>query len=284
MNQYGISTFAFERQELGIPTLQKVLAAGYRHIELFANRPHLDYHNRNFQREVANWFQSNELPPPSLHLPIQERIGPKRIRWISPLAPEKRDRDEAIDEIKRALEISDRMPLSWVVLHLGIPSQEFRPVAFDHAYTVIEAIRTFAGVEVLIENIPNAISTFERINEFIEVSRLRDLRICYDSGHSHFEGLPGRLDRVAAIHLHDNTRELDDHLWPFDGTFDWARFVEELVTSDYRGPMIFEVADARIERGWEIVERFRDLLDQARSSLDEFRMKYDLRSDDSDLH
>ena len=284
MSSYGISTFAFENRELDIHLLRKIFAAGYRHIELVANRPHLDYHNRSLQKEVANWFLSNELPPPSLHLPFEERLGPKRVLPISALAPEERRRNAAIDEIKRALEISDRMSLAGVVLHLGVPGQGFGPVDFDHAYTVVEAIRAFAGVDVLIENIPNDISTLERIREFIDVARLRDVHICYDSGHGHLEGPLGQLDRVAAIHIHDNHGELDDHLWPFDGTLNWARFVEELVMSDYHGPMIFEVSDERIERGWKTVERLEDLLGQARSSPDEFRMKHDLRSDNSDLH
>ena len=64
----------------------------------------------------------------------------------------------------------------------------------------------------------------------------------------------------------------------------WARLAKEMVTSDYKGPMIFEVSDERIERGWEVVERFENLLAEARSSPDEFGMKHALRSDDSDLH
>ncbi len=284
MSQYGISTFAFENRALRLPLLEKIFAAGFRQVELFANRPHLDYHNRSLQKEIANWFLGNELPPPSLHLPFQEIIGAKQVRWISPLAREKRDRDDAIDEIKRALEISDRMSLAWVVLHLGVPHQQFRPVDFDHAYAAVEVIQSFAGVDILIENIPNEISTLERISEFMKVAGLPDLRICYDSGHSHLEGPVGRLDRVGAIHLHDNTGELDDHLWPFDGTFDWVRLVRELVVSDCSAPLIFEVSDERIERGWEIVEHLEELLALARSSIDEFQMKYDLRSDESDLH
>ena len=78
---------------------------------------------------------------------------------------------------------------------------------------------------------------------------------------------------------------MDDHLWPFEGTLDWPRLIEEIVVSDYDGPMVFEVDDEDVERGWDHRARIEDMLAEARSSLDEFREKHGLRrNDDDDLH
>ena len=282
---FGVSTMAFKNRVLRVEQLEKLRKARYRHIELFANRPHLDYRDRGLTKDIAGWFNANGMPPPSVHMPFYEQVGPSSIRPISALASEERLRLDALDELKRALELSDRMPLSYVVIHLGTLHQEFHPVAFDHAYAMVDTIRSFAGVEILIENIPNEISTLERIRKFTHAARLPDVRICYDTGHGHLQGPIPRLEGVAAIHLNDNGRELDDHLWPFEGTLDWPRLIEEIAMSDYHGPMVFEVHDEDVERGWDHRARIQDLLAQARSSLDEFREKYGLRrNDDDDLH
>lgn len=52
---------------------------------------------------------------------------------------------------------------------------KFSPVAFDYAYAAIAQIRAFAGVQVMIENIPNEISTLDRIGEFKTVAEVSDI-------------------------------------------------------------------------------------------------------------
>jgi len=62
---------------------------------------------------------------------------------------------------KRSLEIADQVPLAYVVLHLGNPREQFSPMSFEYAYGAIALIRSFCGAEVMIENIPNEVSTLE---------------------------------------------------------------------------------------------------------------------------
>ena len=52
----------------------------------------------------------------------------------------------AVDEIKRALELTDYITPSYVVMHLGNPDDKFTPVAFEYAYAMIAQIHAFAGV------------------------------------------------------------------------------------------------------------------------------------------
>src|SRR5262245_37462971 len=131
---FGISTQIFRTQAVTVDLLESIRKAGYNHIELFANRPHLDYHNRNLLRQIGRWFQENALPAPSLHLPFVENVGPAKRNWINVLEPERRYREAALDEIKRSLELADQVTLSYLILHLGNPHEEFRMTAFDHAY------------------------------------------------------------------------------------------------------------------------------------------------------
>src|SRR5262249_5924243 len=148
---FGISTQIYRRQAVTIDLLESIRRAGYEHLELFSNRPHLDFHNRALLRNIVRWFKDNALPLPSLHLPFVEYAGPTQRTWLSVIEPERRHRETALDEIKRSLELTEYVGVSYVVLHLGNPQEDFSPVAFEHAYAAIMQIRAFAGVDVLIE-------------------------------------------------------------------------------------------------------------------------------------
>jgi sugar phosphate isomerase/epimerase len=272
---FGISTQIFRGRPVTVELLESIRRAGYERIELFCNRPHLDFHNRMLLRGIARWFKANALPPPSVHLPFVENIGPVQRLWISVLEPERRDREHALDEIKRCLELADYVSLSHVVLHLGNPRDSFTPVAFDYAYAAIAQIRAFAGVPVAIENIPNEISTLEKIDEFRTVSQLNDVGICYDTGHAHLQNAtPASFEHVRTMHVHDNNGEKDEHLWPFEGTVDWPALIEKFVMGNYAGPLMFEARGEDISKGNEAKERLQELWAEAENSIEEYRLKH----------
>ena len=274
--EFGISTQIFRGQPVTVDLLETIRKAGFRQIELFANRPHFDFHNRSLLRSIGRWFMENELPPPSLHLPFIENVGPLEKVWISVVEPERRYREAAIDQMKRALELVDQVPLAYTVLHLGNPKQEFTPVAFDYAYAAIAQIRAFAGVDVVVENIPNELSTIERIREFKKVAGLEDIGICYDTGHGHLQKLTEGFEEARTTHVHDNNGEKDEHLWPFEGTLDWPRLIEKLVLAKYEGPFIFECRGEELNKGSEAKDRLEELWYEATSSMQEYRLKYKL--------
>lgn len=274
--QFGISTQIYRAQPVTVDLLESIRKAGYDRFELFSNRPHLDFHNRSLLRAVGRWFQENALPAPSLHLPFLENVGPTQRIWISVLEPERRHREAALDEIKRSLELAEYVQLDYAVMHLGNPKEKFTPVAFEYAYSAIAQIRAFAGVEVVLENIPNEISTMERLEEFKRVSEASDIGICYDTGHGHIQGTTAGLNGIRTTHVHDNNGEKDEHLWPFEGTLNWPALIEKLVLANYNGPFTFEARGEEISKGLEVRERLEELWQEARSSIEEYRLKYDL--------
>jgi sugar phosphate isomerase/epimerase len=276
--RFGISTQIYRGKPVTVELLESLRKAGYDCFELFAIRPHFDFHNRALLRAIGTWFSENALPAPSLHLPFIENVGPSQRVWISVLEPERRHREAALDEIKRSLEIGDLVPLAHAVLHLGNPKEAFTPLAFEYAYAAIAQIRAFAGVDVMIENIPNEISTLERIDEFMTASQIAGAGICYDTGHGHLQGASFAFEHVRTMHVHDNDGKKDEHLWPFDGSLQWPAFVEQLVVQDYKGPLIFEARGEELSKGDEVRSRLQDLWDEARSSIDEYRLKYALRA------
>ena len=278
--EFGISTQIFRRKEVTVDLLEAIRKAGHERLELFCNRPHLDFHNRGLLRSIARWFRENALPAPSMHLPFVENAGPAQKLWISVLDPERKRREFAIDEIKRSLELAELLSPDYVVMHLGNPDDTFSPVAFDYAYTAIAQIRAFAGVRVMIENIPNEISTIDRIREFKTVAEVSDIGICYDTGHGYLQGITSGFEHIQTTHIHDNHGEQDEHLWPFEGTLDWPSLIEKLVVANYQGPFVFETRGDNPAKGNDVRSRLRDLWEEAQDSLEEFRLKYKLDGTD----
>jgi sugar phosphate isomerase/epimerase len=168
----------------------------------------------------------------------------------------------------------DHVAVSYVVLHLGNPRDKFTPDAFEHAYAAVAQIRAFAGVDVMIENIPNDISTLERIEEFRTVSQLSDIGICYDTGHGHLQEASPEFTNIRTMHLHDNHQEKDEHLWPFEGTLNWAALIEKLVVANYNGSLMFEARGEELSKGSDAKSRLQDLWQEAKNSIEEYRLKY----------
>lgn len=279
---FGISTQFFRRHELNVDRLESLRKAGYRHIELFCNRPHFAYDDPRLRSGIVGWFRDHALPAPSLHLPFFEQVGPTDRRWFSAVDPEPRVREEAIDELKRSLEIAEHLRIAYAVLHLGNPGDPFHPVHFDYAYAALETVRAFSGVQVLIENIPNEISRLDRIQEWMEVAKVADVGICYDSGHGNIQDENGPLANILATHLHDNDGERDQHLWPFEGTINWPQLVDRLISARYEGTLLFETRlqdGIGLEHGNHVQERMVELWEEASQSIDEFRAKHKLKRD-----
>src|SRR5260370_16944233 len=80
-----------------------------------------------------------------------------------------------VDEVKRALDIAEIIPFRYMVQHLGVGEEEFDERKVEAAFSSLEELMLFArhrGVEILLENIPNDLSTAERLMYFIRPTHL----------------------------------------------------------------------------------------------------------------
>ena len=152
------------------------------------------------------------------------------------------------------LEIAEHVPFRYLVQHLGVAEEEYDERKIDAAFTALEDLVIFArqrDVEILLENIPNGLSSAERLMQFNEVTHL-ELNFCFDVGHANMgEGVEPAFDimkeRIRSTHVHDNNGKDDKHLFPLlaeDGTVDWRRAMELL--QELRRPV---PAAARAARG-----------------------------------
>lgn len=235
--EIGLSTRHLANQRLTPHVLDSIHKAGVSQFEIFAARQHLDYYDANHVSDVAQWFKDNSLTLNSVHAPLFAGFDNGRSGGlaISPSYTEKRLRIEAMDEIKRAIEIAEQIPFRYLVLHLGRPEDEYDLRKFDAAFTSLEHLRIFAkerGAAILLENTASPLSTPERLQEFIQYTRL-DVKVCLDIGHAHLTGeAPAAVELlksfVATAHLHDNRKQEDSHLMPFEGTIDWPASIAAL--------------------------------------------------------
>jgi sugar phosphate isomerase/epimerase len=252
--QRAVSTYLYVKERLHPGILDGLVRSGVQAIEIFAARQHLDYANRKAHvKEIAEWFRGSGIPLSSLHSPLYAdyewgRAGAPPVNLAS---TDRAGLVEAMDEVKRALEIAEQIPFRFLVQHLGLPNESFSEKKFESAMTSIEHLRAFAkplGVRILLENIPNELSTPERLVEMIHTAHFDDVGICFDFGHAHMmssvnEAFEAVRKLVCSTHVHDNAKLHDSHLWPGEGTIDWKQAMELLRSAPQTPPLMLELAD-----------------------------------------
>lgn len=137
--------------------------------------------------------------------------------------------------------------------------------------TSIEHLRAFAkplGVRILLENIPNDLSTPDRLVEMIRSAHFDDVGICFDFGHAHMMGSVSEAfailrSMIWSTHVHDNAKTLDSHLWPGEGTVDWKEAMELLRSAPQTPPLLLEVGEDEKMNSLEKLQRTFDKLEAA---------------------
>jgi sugar phosphate isomerase/epimerase len=233
-----ISTHVFLRQRLHPGLLETLAKGGAQAIEIFAARQHFDYTSKPHVKEIAQWFAANPLQPFSLHMPLyaDEEMGRGGSPSVNVVHSEKSRRIDGMDEVKRALESAEDIPLKFLVLHLGDAHDYWSPRTLEHAMTAIEHLQAFSrplGVKLLLENLTNEVTEPLNLVEIVRIGHFKDVGVCFDTGHAHITGgIPAALAELKPLlrtaHIHDNHGQKDEHLWPGDGTIAWDETMQEL--------------------------------------------------------
>jgi sugar phosphate isomerase/epimerase len=269
--QKAISTFIHVKERLHPGLLDGLVRGGAQSIEIFAARQHLDYANRKQHvREIADWFRSTAIPLNSVHAPLYADYewGRAGAPPINVAAIDRAARIEAMDEIKRALELAEQIPFRFLVQHVGVPGESLDERKFDAAMTSVEHLRAFAkplGVSILLENIPNELSTPEKLLELIHAAHFEDVGICFDFGHAHLmtdvpQAFETLKNHIRSTHVHDNKRDKDSHLWPGEGSIDWKQAMELLRGAPHQPPLLLEIeGEEKISPGEKMGAAFKKL-------------------------
>jgi sugar phosphate isomerase/epimerase len=276
MNHY-LSTHLFVNHRLTTALLGKIQQTGIPAVEIFCARQHLDYYNKAQIAELGHWFRDSQLKLHSLHSPMYNdeiwgRSGPHAVITIA--EPIKSKRLPMVDEIKRALDIAEIIPFKYLIQHVGVSGEDFSLNKVDACFAALEELAIFArqrGVEILLENIPNDLSTGERLMQFNELTHL-NLNFVFDIGHAHICGGVAEQyrvmqNRIRSTHIHDNNGKDDTHLFPLlsdGGSIDWPAAMRMLRSSDAQYPLLLELKEQPefangLERALEIFDKLEQL-------------------------
>ncbi len=227
-----LSTHVFLNQRLHPGLLELAGRAGAEAVEIFAARQHFDYTSREHVRQLSDYFRSNPVQAFSLHAPMwpDYEMGRAGAPVVNVIHPEKARRIDAMDEIKRALETAEHIPFRNMVMHLGERYDGWSQRTMEYAEAALEHLGAFArplGVRVLVENLVSEPTTPEHLVTILELGHLDSIGVCLDLGHAHItvgvnEAITVLNQRIISMHVHDNHGTKDEHLWPGDGTIEWA--------------------------------------------------------------
>jgi sugar phosphate isomerase/epimerase len=252
-----LSTYLFRGQRLTPGLLAEIEQAGIPQLEIFCARSHFDYRSVEAVRELAGWLDGHDVCVHSLHAPTSREMGQGRENSvpISVSDLERVRRLDAVDEVKRAIEVAESIPFRFVVLHLGAGREARDPRRLDAAMNSLEHLCVFAkqrSVTIALENTPGEYGSPAALRQIITDLHLRDLRLCFDTGHAHlwegvgpaFEAMP---DLVVTTHIHDNRGERDEHLFPYQGSINWDAALAALASAEQELPLVLEIREQTAE-------------------------------------
>src|SRR5258705_4780722 len=231
-----LSTYFFVSKQLTQEFLAVVHGEALQAIEIFASRGHFDYTNTQDVRGMAHILADNRLQLASLHAPTSRDFGPNR-EGGAPLSiteVERVRRVEAMDELKRAIDVAEDLPFSRMILHMGGPRETADPRKRDAAFSSLEHLVLHAkhvGVTICVENTTSEMGDPAYLRAFVEETRLTGLRFNFDIGQAHLADGPDdervatrfetMREHIVTAHIHANQGGKDAHLAPHDGSIDW---------------------------------------------------------------
>ena len=231
-----LSTYLFVSKRLTRELLGQVREAGFQGVEIFATRSHFDYATKTEVQAIGHALADHQLQLSSLHAPTSRDMSVNREGGVplSVTEVERVRRIEAMDELKRVIDVAEDLPFPRMVLHMGGSREAADPRKRDAAFSTLEHLvlhAKHAGVTICLENTTSEMGEPAYLRSFVDETRLTGLRFNFDIGHAHLADgdAAGRIarsleplrDLVASAHIHDNHGEKDEHLVPHDGTIDW---------------------------------------------------------------
>lgn len=241
-----LSTYLFVSRKLTRELLGQIAGAGFTGVEIFCSRAHFDYTSKTQARDMGTTLGSLGLTLTSLHAPTSRDLSATRESGqpLSICEVERVRRIEAMDELKRAIDVAEDLPFPRMIFHMGGPRETADPRKRDAAFSSLEHLILHArhvGVTICVENTTSEMGDPAYLRSFYDETRLSGLRFNFDIGHAYLadgpeeerveKGFAPLRELVAGAHIHDNHGEKDEHLPPYDGKIDWENAIKTLKTA-----------------------------------------------------
>jgi sugar phosphate isomerase/epimerase len=272
----------FVSRRLTTELLGQIAESGFEAVEIFGTRGHFDYTTKQEVQAMASALSQHRLALLSLHAPTSRDLSATR-EGGAPLSiteVERVRRVEAMDELKRVIDVAEDLPYSRLILHMGGPRDTADPRKRDAAFSSLEHLVLHArhvGVTIAVENTTSEMGDPAYLRTFVDETRLTGLRFNFDIGHAHLADGPEaeRVEKafaslrelVVSAHIHDNHGEKDEHLPPYAGSIDWESGVKALKSAPEPDlPLTLELK----EKSGHDIPSTAEVLAAASESLDRF--------------
>ncbi|MBO5059620.1 MAG: sugar phosphate isomerase/epimerase [Clostridia bacterium] len=134
------------------------------------------------------------------------------------------------------------VPVLVVHVSSGRPMPEINEIGNARYKKLIDHARE-KGVKIALENL----RYLENLEHLMKL--FPDAGFCWDCGHEYcatpgVRYMPLFGDRLAALHIHDNSCVLDsdDHVLPFDGKIDMETVASDIAANGYKGTLMLEIS------------------------------------------
>jgi sugar phosphate isomerase/epimerase len=163
-----------------------------------------------------------------------------------------------VELVKNRIDLAHSLEAGTIVLHFTQPfgvfeaNEEYRSHVYRQAMKSFDELEYYCKIRGIVLCLENAGATPQNhsIYQFDTLFKRYDKRFmgfCFDTGHGNMACKTNCLeyaerynDRLFMIHIHDNHGEKDEHILPFDGTFNWEGFAKVLAHSPYEFPVLME--------------------------------------------
>jgi len=172
------------------------------------------------------------------------------------------ERDKAVNNIKKAIDITDQMGSNTLIFHMGIRRGD---KSLERALNSIIELKEYAddkNIKLVGENMDNNPKIDLLGSKIKDIDRmLEEVDLCFDVGHAHTtdniqEILNNYKDRIRHIHLSDNNGLRDQHLKIGEGNINFKPLIEEF--KDEEVTASFELFD--VEKSLESRKRIKGVM------------------------
>ncbi len=281
-----LSTYLFVSRKLTPELLGQISDAKFQGVEIFCTHSHFEYSMKTEIRAMAGALEAHHLQLVSMHAPTSRDLSAMRESGtpLSICEVERVRRIEAMDELKRVIDVADDLPYARLILHMGGARETADPRKRDAAFSTLEHLilhAHHAGVTICVENTTSEVGDPSYLRAFVDETRLTGLRFNFDIGHAHLSDFPEneRLEKsflplrdlISSVHLHDNRGEKDEHLLPYDGTINWPAAIKLLQTAPGANlPLVLELKEKTGSEAPTIAHQ----LAAARKAMDRFEKEW----------
>ena len=228
------------------------------HPEIYFSSEDLDACHENEVKHLADTLHRSELEI-TLHGPFMD---------LSPGGVDRRIKGVTLDRFMRVIELARFFKPKTIVFHPGYEKWKFDGNVGLWLESSLQTWRPLVkeaeelGLTLAIENVFE--ETPDSIQNLLEEIHSPHFRFCFDTGHHHvFSKVPfpiwietlGRY--LREVHLHDNHKEMDEHLPIGEGGFDFDGFFNLLSQLGLNPIYTIEPhEEAHLWRGLQAVKRY----------------------------